>query len=120
MPEDIPPLAIERKWSEVSGHGTFDHTLAMQMSTYDRSRRHLSFVAIVAVGLTLAVRLERLPFRKTGETLMNNIEKRDSNETTETRIAPRPVRAGDKVARDEATRGEGKVYLGDSAPVFHN
>ena len=46
-----------------------------------------------------------------------NTEKRDSN--NETRIAPKPVRAGDKVARDEATRGEGKVYLGDSAPVFH-
>jgi hypothetical protein len=31
-------------------------------------------------------------------------------------VAPR---AGDKVARDKATRGEGKVYLGDAAPVLH-
>ena len=34
------------------------------------------------------------------------------------RIAPRSVKAGDKVERDSATRGEGKIYLGDSAPVF--
>ena len=34
------------------------------------------------------------------------------------KIALRPVRAGDKVARDSATAGEGKVYLGDAAPVF--
>ena len=26
--------------------------------------------------------------------------------------------AGDKVARDGATRNDGKVYLGDAAPVF--
>ena len=52
---------------------------------------------------------------------MKAIDKRNStNETTETRIVPRPVRAGDKVARDEATRAEGKIYLGDSAPVFHS
>lgn len=36
-----------------------------------------------------------------------------------TNIAPKPVRAGDKVARDSATASEGKIYLGDSAPVFH-
>ena len=36
---------------------------------------------------------------------------------TTNNIAPRPVRAGDKVARDSATAGEGKVYLGDAAPV---
>ena len=52
---------------------------------------------------------------------MKVIDKRDSNnETTETRIAPKPIHVGDKVARDEATRAEGKVYLGDSAPVFHS
>jgi hypothetical protein len=36
---------------------------------------------------------------------------------TTNNIAPRPVRAGDKVARDSATASEGKVYLGDAAPV---
>src|SRR5262245_25582281 len=56
MPEDILPHAMERKWSEVSVNGTFDHMLAIHMSTYDRPCRHLSFVVIVAVGLTLAVR----------------------------------------------------------------
>jgi hypothetical protein len=35
------------------------------------------------------------------------------------KIAVRPVRAGDKVVRDSATAGQAKVYLGDSAPVFH-
>jgi hypothetical protein len=35
------------------------------------------------------------------------------------KIAVRPVRAGDKVVRDSATASKGKVYLGDSAPVFH-
>jgi hypothetical protein len=35
-----------------------------------------------------------------------------------TKIAPQPVRAGDKVVRDSATGSEGKVYLGDAAPVF--
>jgi hypothetical protein len=29
-------------------------------------------------------------------------------------VAPR---AGEKVTRDQATRGKGKVYLGDAAPV---
>ena len=33
-------------------------------------------------------------------------------------IVLRPVRAGDKVVRDSATSSEGKVYLGDAAPVF--
>ena len=33
-------------------------------------------------------------------------------------IVPQRVQAGDKVARDAATASEGKVYLGDSAPVF--
>ena len=47
--------------------------------------------------------------------------KRDQqNESTSTRITLRPVRAGDKVARDSATSSEGKVYLGDSAPVFQS
>jgi hypothetical protein len=35
------------------------------------------------------------------------------------KIAVRPARAGDKVVRDSATASKGKVYLGDSAPVFH-
>ena len=32
--------------------------------------------------------------------------------------ALRPIRAGDKVMRDAATRDQGKVRLGDLAPVF--
>jgi len=32
--------------------------------------------------------------------------------------AQRPIRAGDKVIRDAATRDQGKVRLGDYAPVF--
>jgi hypothetical protein len=32
--------------------------------------------------------------------------------------APRPVRPGDKVERDTATRNQGQVRLGDAAPVF--
>ncbi len=32
--------------------------------------------------------------------------------------ALRPIRAGDKVVRDAATRDQGKVRLGDWAPVF--
>jgi CRISPR/Cas system CMR subunit Cmr4 (Cas7 group RAMP superfamily) len=32
--------------------------------------------------------------------------------------APRPIRRGDKVNRDLATRNLGKVQLGDAAPVF--
>ena len=32
--------------------------------------------------------------------------------------APRPIRAVDKVMRDAATRDQGKVRLGDCAPVF--
>jgi hypothetical protein len=32
--------------------------------------------------------------------------------------APRPIRAGDKVNRDRATQDQGKVRLGDCAPVF--
>jgi hypothetical protein len=35
-----------------------------------------------------------------------------------TQIAPRPIRSGDKVVRNEATRDQGKVHLGDGAPVF--
>lgn len=30
----------------------------------------------------------------------------------------RPVRAGDKVTRDAATQNQGKVKLGEGAPVF--
>jgi len=33
-------------------------------------------------------------------------------------IAPHPVRVGDKVVRDTATHNQGKVHLGDDAPVF--
>ncbi len=33
-------------------------------------------------------------------------------------IVLRRIQAGDKVARDGATASEGKVYLGDSAPIF--
>jgi hypothetical protein len=32
--------------------------------------------------------------------------------------ALRPIRAGDKVVRDAATQDQGKVRLGDFAPVF--
>jgi len=48
---------------------------------------------------------------------MKVIEERDSK--NETNVRPLPIRAGDKVARDDATKHEGKVYLGDAAPVFH-
>ena len=37
---------------------------------------------------------------------------------SEQTIVPRRIQAGDKVARDAATASEGKVYLGDSAPIF--
>ena len=30
----------------------------------------------------------------------------------------RPIRSGDKVTRDVATQNQGKVQLGDAAPVF--
>jgi hypothetical protein len=30
----------------------------------------------------------------------------------------RPIRAGDKATRDSATANQGKVRLGDQAPVF--
>jgi hypothetical protein len=41
------------------------------------------------------------------------------NEKTEmTQITPRPIKSGDKVQRDEATQDQGKVRLGDGAPVF--
>ena len=46
---------------------------------------------------------------------MKTIENRES---TEVRIAPRPVRAGDPVVRDTATHADGKVYLGDAAKVY--
>jgi len=42
-----------------------------------------------------------------------------TEQSKEATIAVRPIRAGDKVARDSQTASEGKVYLGDSAPVFH-
>ena len=37
---------------------------------------------------------------------------------TKSKIVLQRVQAGDKVARDAATRNDGKVYLGDAAPVF--
>ena len=33
-------------------------------------------------------------------------------------VNARPIRAGDKVMRDSATHNQGKVQLGDGAPVF--
>jgi hypothetical protein len=38
--------------------------------------------------------------------------------TQKTEIKPRPIRSGDNVVRDEATQDQGKVKLGDGAPVF--
>lgn len=35
-----------------------------------------------------------------------------------TEITLRSIRAGDKVVRDDATRNQGTVRLGDGAPVF--
>jgi hypothetical protein len=35
-----------------------------------------------------------------------------------TKSTPRPIQAGDKVIRDTATVNQGKVQLGDQAPVF--
>jgi hypothetical protein len=37
---------------------------------------------------------------------------------TDIENASRPVRPGDKVVRDTTTRNQGKVQLGDAAPVF--
>jgi CRISPR/Cas system CMR subunit Cmr4 (Cas7 group RAMP superfamily) len=33
-------------------------------------------------------------------------------------VKARPIRCGDKVTRDAATHNQGKVQLGDGAPVF--
>jgi hypothetical protein len=33
-------------------------------------------------------------------------------------FAPRAIRSGEKVERDAATRNQGKVQLGEGAPVF--
>jgi hypothetical protein len=50
---------------------------------------------------------------------MKTIENREPrSESTEARIAPRPVRAGEPVVRDAATHADGKVYLGDAAKVY--
>jgi hypothetical protein len=38
--------------------------------------------------------------------------------TAMTKSTQRPVRVGDKVVRDTATVDQGKVHLGDWAPVF--
>ncbi|MFY9623651.1 MAG: hypothetical protein WAJ91_04585 [Rhodoplanes sp.] len=35
-----------------------------------------------------------------------------------TKSTQRPIRAGDKVICDAATENQGKVKLGDAAPVF--
>jgi hypothetical protein len=35
-----------------------------------------------------------------------------------TKATKQPIRAGDKVIRDAATENQGKVKLGDAAPVF--
>jgi hypothetical protein len=35
-----------------------------------------------------------------------------------TKSTPRTIRAGDKATRDTATANQGKVCLGDCAPVF--
>jgi CRISPR/Cas system CMR subunit Cmr4 (Cas7 group RAMP superfamily) len=35
-----------------------------------------------------------------------------------TKSAKQPIRAGDKVIRDAATQNQGRVKLGDAAPVF--
>jgi len=35
-----------------------------------------------------------------------------------TKSTQRPIRAGDKVVRDGATENQGRVKLGDGAPVF--
>jgi hypothetical protein len=35
-----------------------------------------------------------------------------------TKTTKQPIRAGDKVIRDAATQNEGKVKLGDAAPIF--
>lgn len=35
-----------------------------------------------------------------------------------TKSAQRPVRGGDKVAREENTRDQGTIRLGDTAPTF--
>lgn len=35
-----------------------------------------------------------------------------------TKTPKQPIRAGDKVIRDAATQNEGKVKLGDAAPIF--
>jgi hypothetical protein len=43
---------------------------------------------------------------------------RQAEEIIMTKIAIRPIRAGDKVVRDTATQDQGKVRLGDGAPVF--
>jgi hypothetical protein len=37
---------------------------------------------------------------------------------TDVGSAPRPIRRGDKVNRDVATRNQGRVQLGESAPAF--
>jgi hypothetical protein len=60
----------------------------------------------------------QIDFPETRRNLMKPTDRNHAKESTDTRIAPRPVRAGDKVARDSATASEGKVYLGDAAPVF--
>jgi len=35
-----------------------------------------------------------------------------------TKSTKQPIRAGDKVIRDAATQNQGKVKLGEAAPIF--
>ena len=42
----------------------------------------------------------------------------NTRDNGKTEITLRTIRAGDKVVRNEATQDQGKVRLGDGAPVF--
>jgi hypothetical protein len=46
------------------------------------------------------------------------VELAASKEISMTRSEQRPIRAGDKVVRDTTTQDQGKVRLGEGAPVF--
>jgi hypothetical protein len=47
--------------------------------------------------------------------MTTKIETRDAPAT---QIVPRPIRAGDKVVRDSASQDQGRVRIGEGAPVF--
>jgi hypothetical protein len=70
----------------------------MIADTFSRLYRSVFF-------MTIRGRSQIDDFHPTGEIPMNN-------------SAPPPIRAGDKVNRDAATEDQGKVRLGDCAPVF--